>query len=131
MSYLVGVATTDGENVNLHFGAAQRFLVVRVDEQTGAFEPVEWREVPEAPDTWGANVSAPFLAPQGHKAHQVTHAVVAQMLSDVEYLLVARIGPHAQQIVAAKGLKFVMDEAPIADAIRRLNDARTAERATE
>ena len=124
MSYLVAVATTDGENVNLHFGAADRFLVVRVDEQTGSFEPVEWRETPEAPQSWGANVSAPFLAPQGHKAHQVEHAVVAQMLSDAEYVLVARIGPHAQKIVAAKGLTPVMDEAPIADAIRRLNTAR-------
>lgn len=125
MSYLVGVATSDGENVNVHFGEASRFLVVRVDEQTGAFEPVEWREEPEAPATWGKNVAAPFLAPQGHDAHQVQHAVMAQALGDCEYVLVARIGPHAQKIVAAKGLTPVIDEAPITEAIARLNERRT------
>lgn len=129
MSYLVGVATSDGQNVDVHFGAARRFLVVRVDEESGDFEPVEWREIPEAPEMWGTHVSAPFLAPQGHKAHQATHAVAAEMLGDAEYVLVAKIGPHAQNIVAAKGLVPVADAAPIADAIRRINEGRTGRNA--
>ena len=127
MAYLVAVGTTDGVNVDEHFGSATTFLVVSVDERTGAFTPVERRDVPEPPAMWGRNVAAPFMAPQGHSAHGVQHAVVADMLRDCDYVLVQRIGPHAQDIVRAKHLTPVMDAGTVADAVARLNASRAQE----
>ena len=44
--YKVAVASSDGKTVDTHFGHAQSFLIFEVDEQTGAFEDVEERDVP-------------------------------------------------------------------------------------
>ncbi|MCI6798648.1 MAG: NifB/NifX family molybdenum-iron cluster-binding protein, partial [Spirochaetia bacterium] len=43
--YKVAVASSDGKTVDTHFGHAQSFLIFEVDEQTGAFEDVEERDV--------------------------------------------------------------------------------------
>lgn len=43
--YKVAVASSDGKIVDTHFGHAQSFLIFEVDEQTGAFEDVEERDV--------------------------------------------------------------------------------------
>ncbi len=44
--YRVAVATSDGENVNVHFGHAAAFDVYEVDEESGKFEKVEVRLKP-------------------------------------------------------------------------------------
>ena len=46
MAYKIAVASSDGINVNVHFGAAESFLIYTVDD-AGSFALSEKREVPE------------------------------------------------------------------------------------
>lgn len=46
MAYKIAVASSDGVNVNLHFGAADAFSIYSVDD-AGNFSFLEKREVPE------------------------------------------------------------------------------------
>ncbi len=46
MAYKIAVTSSDGVNVNVHFGAAEAFLIYTVDD-SGSFSFLEKREVPE------------------------------------------------------------------------------------
>lgn len=46
MSYKIAAASEDGEQINLNFGAAQRFLIYEVNED-GVWTLLEERSVPE------------------------------------------------------------------------------------
>ncbi|MCR5253821.1 MAG: hypothetical protein K6C98_08925 [Treponema sp.] len=49
MAYKIAVASSDGVNVDLHFGAAESFLIFAVSDE-GTFELEEKREYKEVPE---------------------------------------------------------------------------------
>ena len=85
----VAVASSDGITINEHFGQARHFLLYQVEDD-GTFTPAGDRVVNH-------------LAPEssGHHATELT----AQALSDVDAVLVARIGPGGADTLKAIGVK--------------------------
>jgi len=89
MSYKIAAASEDGEQINLNFGAAQRFLIYEVNED-GAWRLLEERSAPEGED------NAPGCANQScsgggcHGSGAVSQK--ADLLSDCRCIVCKKIG---------------------------------------
>ncbi|HWR41171.1 MAG TPA: NifB/NifX family molybdenum-iron cluster-binding protein [Patescibacteria group bacterium] len=97
----VAVASNDGANINEHFGRAKEFLVYEVEDQ-GGYSFLERREVPPAADD----------------SHDGQVAGVAQLLADVEVVLVEQIGPGAERQLRSRGVVALDVSGPIDKALK-------------
>lgn len=131
MSFLVAVATSDGEAVNLHFGRAEALNVYEVAPD-GAFSFVEQRAIPAVPAgrscSEGAGCSGGCSgqgAVAGHGACGV-HAAgaateeLAARLEGVSYVLASRIGPKMAKALGVRGITALSIELPISQALQKL-----------
>lgn len=82
------IASTDGITINEHFGRAKAFLIYEVDD-AGAYTFLERRELDKE-----QTVEA-----DSHEA-----GTAFQLLSDVEVVLVAKIGPTSEQELRKRGI---------------------------
>ncbi|BBB89637.1 MAG TPA: NifB/NifX family molybdenum-iron cluster-binding protein [Methylomusa anaerophila] len=83
----VAVATTDGISINEHFGKAKEFWIYEVDESAYTF--LERRE------------NGPHCT-QDATGH--TAGATAELLADVEVVLVIQIGPRAERELRRQGV---------------------------
>lgn len=102
----VAIASLDGVWINQHFGRSDRFLIYRL-ETSGEYQLVEEREV-KRPCGWGQ-----------HEADVLQEA--ARTLSDCGVALVSRIGPEAEKVLAAQGVKAFEIYDTVENALRKLN----------
>ncbi|MDR1978506.1 MAG: hypothetical protein LBQ42_07215 [Synergistaceae bacterium] len=79
----IAVASTDGINIDQHFGRAEHFYVYEIDDDGVARE--ERRCLP--PQAVGDRLEA-----------------AVKLLSDVSYVLCAQIGPHAVDALASSNI---------------------------
>lgn len=90
MEFKVAVASLDGVLINQHFGKNREFLIYRIQDN-GEYELVENREL-KAPCELGQH-------------HEDALVQAAKELQDCSFVLVARIGPGAEKILATHGIK--------------------------
>lgn len=105
---LIAATTSDGINVDTHFGKAQRFLVYDV----GAGEPRLVREVQAPPYCGGA-------AP-GHNLMPDKLATISQALGDCRIVVTAMIGEAPQAELERLGIEVVTLAAPVGEALREV-----------
>ena len=91
MKYNIAVASSDGKLVNQHFGRAEKFLIVSVDDEERTFEYIETRAL--SPICHGGNHNESEL-------QSVTDA-----LKDCKYVLVSRIGQPSRLMLESKGIE--------------------------
>lgn len=101
MSYKIAIASTDGKVVNQHFGKADQFYIVAVEEN----ESYSLQEIRESKAVC-----------QGGDHNENALADTVELLSDCRYVLVSRIGPGAeyalnQRNVTAFAVSNYIDEA--------------------
>lgn len=102
MSYRVAIASTDGIVVNQHFGHAESFHIVELDPEAQTSQYIETRPVSRVC--------------QGHEHHEQSFDAVLEVLSDVQAILVAKIGQGASDYLESKGM--LVYEAPfLVDAV--------------
>ncbi len=89
MSNRVAVASTDGKYVNEHFGRAKQFLIFELGENDYQF--LERRE----------NQPSCHIESSDESAHLQT----VKLLKDCKAVLVARIGPAAEEYLLQHGIK--------------------------
>ena len=89
MSNRVAVASTDGKYVNEHFGRAKQFLIFELGENDYQF--LELRE----------NQPSCHVESSDESAHLQT----VKLLGDCKAVLVARIGPAAEEYLLQHGIK--------------------------
>lgn len=89
MSFKIAIASSDGKVVNQHFGHAEKFYIVEVDENN-EFAFLETRET-------GAACEA-----GNHSIESLENVVT--LLSDCKYILVSQIGPGAEFELSKKGI---------------------------
>ena len=123
--YKVAVASSDGKTVDSHFGHAQSFLILEVDEESGSFEDVEERAVTAgcAGEDCGAVKGSSACGNSPHEAASPLDAVAAS-LKDVDYVLVAKIGPHAIRALTRFDITAYDIVLPIDEAINKINEFR-------
>ena len=97
----VAVASTDGITINEHFGRSKEFWVYEVNE-TGAYQFLERRQTPQIADP----------------SHTHAASKAAELLADVEAVLVAQIGPRAEIELLRKGVFALCVTGPIDKALQ-------------
>jgi nitrogen fixation protein NifX len=89
MAYKIAVASTDGKVVNQHFGRADKFYIVEVNEKE-EYTFLETRETGAA------------CQEGNHSVESLENTV--SLLSDCKYVLVSQIGPGAEFELSKKGI---------------------------
>ncbi len=105
-SYRVAVATSDGKMIDTHFGHAQDFTIFEVGAD-GNFSELERR-------------SASFSC-GGETCGGDAMKNAADSLKDCEFVLAAKIGPHALRALAADGITGLDVVLDIPSAIRKIH----------
>lgn len=115
MSFKIAAATGDGENINLHFGAAEDFLVLEYSDE-GELLSSQSRAfvVDEVIDTEASDLRSPGTGCGGggcsgggcgggtQASSRIKQA--AKFIADCDYLLAAGIGPGAERTLHALGI---------------------------
>jgi predicted Fe-Mo cluster-binding NifX family protein len=86
----IAVATTDGKIVNQHFGKAEQFYILNVDEEAITYDLTEIRHT--------GSVC------QGGDHEDTRLLEVISALKDCDYVLVSRIGMRARNILEKSGI---------------------------
>ena len=105
MSYKIAVASTDGKVVNQHFGKADQFYIIKVDDES-RYELIELREIP------------PVCQGGDHDDDAIQRSV--NSLSDCQYVLVSRIGQRAENELEGQGISVYIIPDMIDDALNKL-----------
>lgn len=106
MKYKIGIASSDGKVVNLHFGKAGVFYIVEADSETMTFHYKERRE------------TNPVCQGQEHDDKELDR--LADRLKDCDYVLVSRIGEGARTALFRYSTKAFELPGFIEDSIKRL-----------
>lgn len=106
MSYRIAAASTDGIVVNQHFGHADRFHIIDLLPESGEYKYIETREV------------APCCHGGDHEESSFDSTI--QTLSDVQAVLVSRIGDGAADYLESKGLTVYQAPFPIEPLIEKI-----------
>lgn len=89
MSYRIAIASTDGKVVNQHFGRADKFYIIEVDDKNEyAYKETRRTEI----------------VCQGGSHNEDALARTIDLLSDCSYVLVSQIGPGAEYALSRKGI---------------------------
>lgn len=122
-TYKVAVATSDGKNVDSHFGHVSSFLILEVDGESGHFEDIEDRSVAaacSAGERGGVSCGGRNGVGEGKSAMDA----IAEILEDVDYVLTARIGPHAIRALAKYNITAYDIVLPIDEAVKKISEFR-------
>ena len=91
MIYTVGFASSDGENVDTHYGHARRMIVYEIDTSADDYREIDDRLI--LPPCMGGEHSIEGLRS------------AAESLSDLSAVVVQRIGPGAKKSLEEIGVK--------------------------
>lgn len=108
MTYKVAIASSEGIEIDVHFGQADAFGIFSIDFDTGKSEFLEWRQAAESCGCESA-----------HDAGNLQRT--AERLRDCAYVLVERIGGRANAALAAHGLHVIESSGAIGPALEKLN----------
>ena len=104
MKYLVAVATYSGENIDLHFGHCSEFQVIEVTDN----------------ESWEVTGSIEAGRACDGQCNHDNIGDVALKLKECRYVLSAKIGPGAAQLVRNIGPVPLEIEAPVDYAMEKL-----------
>ena len=104
--YRVALASTDNRDVDQHFGRAESFLIVDVDEN-GDYEEIEQRFV------------IPVCEGGHHNAEKLKRGVDG--VADCNFVLVAKIGGGAMGELEDRGIAAFEMPGPVDAAIKKLD----------
>ena len=105
MSYKIAVASTDGKVVNQHFGKADQFYIIEVNNES-RYELIELRKMP------------PVCQGGDHDDDAIQRNV--KTLSDCQYVLVSRIGQRVENELEKHGISVYVIPDMIEDALNKL-----------
>jgi nitrogen fixation protein NifB len=91
----IAVGSKDGINITEHFGKAQEFLIYEVNS-IGDYQLLETRKN----DFYVTDK-------QPSDKHDNRVKIIAELISDVDVVLVSQIGPEALSILQEKGIKGI------------------------
>lgn len=97
MKYRAAIASSDGIVVNQHFGRAKGFHILEIESDNGSYDFIESRQ------------NAPCCNGGEHECNAFER-VYQSSLSDVQAIIVSKIGNGAADYLESKGL--VVYEAP-------------------
>lgn len=119
MLYNIALTSSDGKQVDLHFGHVEFFYIIQVDENTGAWKPVEQRDLPAAVCGAAEFNRAAGGGCSGHNDERLNRVI--GILSDCRYLLTSRIGRKPHAFLQRAGITALEAPADLSLAVSKLN----------
>ena len=116
MKTKVAIASTDQENVDIHFGRCKTFAIAEVDGENGSYRLIEQRDV---------TAPCPSCGRLGESDDAIEGVV--ESLSDCEYVIVSRIGRWPDSLLYERGIKSFEYSGPVSEAIALLLERRSGE----
>lgn len=113
--FKVAVATSDGVNVDSHFGHVKEFTIFEVNEASGRGLAVETRYVERA-------------ACQGDCGEVEVFGSIARQLSDVEFVVAAKIGIPAVMALEIENITAVDGALRVDEALKKVSAHRKRKR---
>ena len=113
--FKVAVATSDGINVDSHFGHVREFTIYEVNEASGRGEAVETRFIDRA-------------ACQGGCGEVGVFGNIASQLSDTEFVVAAKIGIPAVMALEIKNITAIDGIAKVDEALKKVSAHRKRKR---
>lgn len=115
MTYRIAVTSSDGEQIDQHFGQANQFDIIEVDEQKNAWEKIETRSSVIGKDV----VVVCGASCNGHKYDSIEEVI--NLLADCKYILTGKIGKHSYSALQRAGITALESPFPIQLAVEKLN----------
>lgn len=132
MSYKIAIASSDGVNVDVHFGAAESFLIYSVPDD-GKFEFADKRTVPEASeggtDGAGCNDNSQAKGECGSSGCHGNGGGCGQgqgalgkveLISDCRAIVAARIGFNVTKQLERKAISGFDVETTVQEALEKI-----------
>jgi predicted Fe-Mo cluster-binding NifX family protein len=128
MPYKIALTSSDGRTIDTHFGQAQTFRILEVDDNTGDWEFEEFRTLPPESceavsgcgQAGGGACGAGAVVPGcGHQDLRMRN--VAGLLADCRYVLTARIGKKPHMLLQRAGITALEAPADIRFAVLKLH----------
>lgn len=118
MSFNIAVATTDGENINQHFGTTDQFYIYQV-ETDGSYQQIAVRNVyidKESPDcsSCGSGCNSGGCQPHNYLP------VIVELIHDCKYILASRVGKSVEKSLKRLDITCFSIELPIDKAIKKI-----------
>ena len=92
MSYKIAVASTDGVNIDKHFGAANSFLIININDE-GTYEKVEERFIEDNNKSLGSCCSGSSCG--GHNDSNIQKKI--DTISDCKAILCSKCGNGSER----------------------------------
>jgi predicted Fe-Mo cluster-binding NifX family protein len=109
MKTKVAIASSDMENVDIHFGRCKAFVIAEVDDDNGSYRLIERRDV---------TAPCPSCGRLGESDDAIEGVVEA--LSDCGCVIVSRIGRWPDALLHERGIRSFQYSGPISGAIASL-----------
>lgn len=126
MDYKIAIASGDGKNVDLHFGAASFFYIYEVQDD-GAFYLLEKRPVPEnVSDSLSADCNAGKVFCSSGKGNGCgcggngEPSAKVELLSDCRCIVAARIGFNVTKQLEKKAISTFDVECSVEEALEKI-----------
>jgi nitrogen fixation protein NifB len=113
--FKVAVATSDGVNVDSHFGHVREFTIYRVEAESGLGDAIETRSIQRA-------------ACSGDCAEEDVFGSIARKLTDVEYVIAARIGLPAVVALETENITAFDGISKVNEALKKVSSHREKRR---
>jgi predicted Fe-Mo cluster-binding NifX family protein len=116
MAYRIAVTSSDGKNIDLHFGRAEFFHILEADGERWNF--LELRAIEKTIEETGEA----GCGCHGRADEQIKRT--AGIIDDCAYLLTAKIGPKPAELLRKHGITALEAPADLALSVSKLNEYR-------
>jgi predicted Fe-Mo cluster-binding NifX family protein len=121
MPYNIAVTSSDGKQVDIHFGHADFFHILQIDEKSGDWKILEKKEFSfVSPCSQGEDCNA-GCGGNKHENMMAKINTVTTLLAGCKYLLTAKIGPKPSDLLKHAGITALESPPDIGEAVSRLN----------
>ena len=123
MAYKIAVASSDGVNVDLHFGAAESFLIFAVSDE-GTFELEEKREYKEVSEAQTADCAEKAGCKSGcgngNGSGCGGGSAKVELIGDVRAVVAAKIGFNVTKQLERKAIASFDVETTVQEALEKI-----------
>jgi predicted Fe-Mo cluster-binding NifX family protein len=121
MSYNIAVTSSNGNQIDLHFGHTGFFYILRIDEESDTWKILEKKELPASSDCSGGEGCNTGCGGNRHEDMMNRIKTVTELLAGCEYLLTAKIGPKPGDLLQHAGITALESPPDISAAVSKLN----------
>ena len=111
MTYKIAIGTSDGKNIDLHFGQLNSISIFEVNESDGTYSFLESRKIERYQKKEAAETGCSCGTEK-----------IGKLINDCTYLLVAKIGNKPYRILQENNVNCIEAPFEMNEAVSKLND---------